>query len=85
MALRLKATNPIMRPTLTKIDLYVTYPLLVKRALVYCKNLAFMHKFKTLILIMGMGGAYVSYGFYKTVRMFFDPFGLGGSAPGDLD
>ena len=81
----LAKTNPVLRPVMTKVDLHVTYPLLVKRGLAFCKNKAIEHKFKTFLLVMGMGGAYVSYGFYKTVRMFFDPFGLGGNASGDLD
>ena len=75
----------ILQPSMVRKDLYVSYPLLVKRSLFYCKDLAFEHKFKTLLILLGFAGAYASYGFYRTVKMMFDPFGFGGSVPGDPD
>lgn len=66
----------ILRPTLTKVDLVVSYPLLVKKALMASKNLALEHKFKTIFLLIGFAGAYKFYGFYHTIRMFLNPLGV---------
>ena len=73
---------PALRPTMTTIDLYVTYPLLVKRGLSYCKNKAIEHKFKTFIILLGFAGAYKFYGFYRAIKLMFSPFG---GATEDID
>ena len=73
----------LLRPTVTKVDLYVTYPILCKRGLSYCKNKAVEHKFKTMIMMLGFAGAYKFYGFYRTLRMMFNPLGMGASE--DMD
>ena len=66
-------TTKILRPTLNKVDLVVSYPLLMKRVLFACKNKAIEHKFKTIILLIGFTGAYKFYGFFHTVKMMLNP------------